>query len=291
MSLRNLFMPCVCSLVLVWALSACPAYAQQDNSSSQSQNGNEVDGTVVSSSRVTFVVRSDDDQFHLFTIDRNTHKPRVLAVGTRVHVISDKGNQPDARHATDVTVLDQAQGGSTSSSSTASTPNASAHQAAPVPPEVQNVENQIQYEARRWRLGARVGVGLDPELVMFGIHSQMGPIFGHNVFFRPNADFAWGEITDMVSLNLEAVYRIPTTLRGGVWAPYVGGGPSLNFIHQSFQTQTGGGRNISFGNFNYQTGLNILMGVQNRRGTFFEVKTGLYSEPAPVLRLIVGKNF
>ena len=125
---------------------------------------------------------------------------------------------------------------------------------------------------------------------MFGVHSQMGPIFSRNVYFRPNADFSWGEITDMVALNLEAVYRFPRARRGP-WSPYIGGGPALNFIHQSFKTQASEQRDISFGNFDYETGFNILMGFENRHGTFFEVKTSLYSQPAPVLRLILGKNF
>jgi hypothetical protein len=172
-----------------------------------------------------------------------------------------------------------------------STANSTARKAAPLPPKVQNVANEIQHEARRWRLGVRAGVGLDPELMMFGVHSQMGPIFSRNVFFRPSADFEWGEITDMVALNLEGVYRMPTTMRRGRWAPYVGGGPALNFIHQSFQAKAGQGRNISFGNFDYETGFNLLMGFENRHGTFFEVKTSLYSQPAPVFRLIVGKTF
>jgi hypothetical protein len=200
-----------------------------------------------------------------------------------VRIVSDQGDQEGARRATDVTLLEQAQG--------TGAPNSSARNAAPVPPSVRNVENEIRHEARRWRLGVRAGVGLDPELVLFGLHSQMGPIFSRNVFFRPNADFEWGEVTDMVALNLEAVYRFPNTTHRGVWAPYVGAGPSLNFIHQSFQTQAGQGRNISFGNFDYETGFNILMGFQNRHGTFFEVKTSLYSQPAPVLRLILGRHF
>jgi hypothetical protein len=283
MLLRNLFMPRLCSLLVVCALLSWPAYSQQDDSSSQAQGETTVEGTVAASSHTTFVVKSDDNQFHLFTFDRNTNKPQTLPVGTRVRVASDQGDQAGARHATAVTLAQQAQG--------AGTANSSARQAAPIPPSVRNVENQIQHDARRWRLGVRGGVGLDPELVMFGIHSQMGPIFSRNVFFRPNADFAWGEITDMVALNLEAVYRIPTTTRGGLWAPYLGAGPSLNFIHQSFQTQAGQSRNISFGNFDYETGFNILMGLQNRHGAFFEVKTSLYSKPAPVLRLILGYNF
>lgn len=75
--------------------------------------------------------------------------------------------------------------------------------------------------------------------------------------------------------------------RRGDWTPFVGAGPALNFIHQSYDK----GRDISFGNFDYETGFNVLAGVQNRRGTFVELKTSLYSQPAPVLRLIVGYTF
>jgi hypothetical protein len=283
MYLRNLFTLRVCSLLVASALLSWPVYSQQDNSSSQTQDEKSVEGTVISSSRVTFVVKSDDDKFHLYSFDRNTNKPRALAVGTRVRVDSDEGEQAGARHATEVTVTQQAQGGVSA--------NSSARSAAPLPPTIRTAESQIRRDARRWRLGARAGVGLDPELVLFGIHSQMGPIFNRNFFFRPNADFEWGEITDMVALNFEGVYRMRTAVRGGAWAPYFGGGPSMNFIHQSFQTQLGEARKISFGDFKYQTGLNVLMGVQNHSGMFFEIKTSLYSKPAPILRLMVGRNF
>jgi hypothetical protein len=286
MSTRKLFT--LCSLLIVGTLFPSSAYSQQDNSSSQDQDKTTVDGTVVASSRSNFVVKSGDDQFHVFTFDRDTNKPRTLAVGSRVRVDSDQADDTGARHATNVTVTDQAQGsGTPGSSGTAGSPN---RNAATIPPQVRNVERDIQHEARRWRLGARAGIGLDPELIMFGVHSQMGPIFSRNIYFRPNADFSWGEITDMVALNLEAVYRFPRARRGP-WSPYIGGGPALNFIHQSFKTQASEQRDISFGNFDYETGFNILMGFENRHGTFFEVKTSLYSQPAPVLRLVVGKNF
>lgn len=205
----------VCLMFIFCALVSWPAFSQQSDASNQAQDEATVEGTVISSSRLTLVVRSDDDQFHLFTWDRNTTKPRSVPAGARVRVGSDQGEQAGARHATKVTVLEQAQGTGTATSSS--------RDAAPVPPPVQNVENQIKRDARRWRLGARAGVGLDPELVLFGVHSQVGPVFSRNVFFRPNADFEWGEITDMVALNLKAVYRMRTTMRGGEWAPYFGG--------------------------------------------------------------------
>ena len=94
-------------------------------------------------------------------------------------------------------------------------------------------------------------------------------------------------MTDLIALNLEAAYRLPLSARQGRWSAYVGGGPSLNFIHQNFEQ----GRDIDFGNFDYETGLNVLTGVQFRRGTFFEVKTSLWSRPAPTMRLIFGYTF
>jgi hypothetical protein len=300
MFFRNIILPRLGAGLVACALFSGSAYSQQGNSPTRTQNEVvTVEGTVVSSSLLTLVVKSDDNQFHLFTWDSATVKPRTLPAGARVRVGSEEGDEEGARHATNIALLEPAQNGSAynssagssaSSSSVASSANASARDAAPVPSAVKNVDNQIQRDAKRWRLGVRAGVGLDPELVMFGVHSQIGPVFSRNVFFRPNADFEWGEVTDMVALNLEAVYRIPNARRT-TWAPYLGAGPSLNFIHQSFRTQNGQSRNISFDNFNYETGFNLLAGFQNRHGTFFEVKTSLYSQPAPVVRLIVGRNF
>lgn len=249
-------------------------------------NQDTVEGTVVSSGRDTLVVRTDDNRHQLYVFDRYTTRPRNLAAGTRVSVSSTSTDEAGVRMATTVTVVGEG-AATTASASTSSSQTGPAGKQAPPPPEVQDLERDIRRQVRRWRLGVRGGVGLDPELILFGVHSQMGPIFNPNLSFRPNAEFAWGEVTDMISLNLEAVYRLPVTARHGRWSAYVGGGPSLNFIHQNFQ----GGRDIDFGNFDYETGLNILSGLQFRKGTFFEVKTSLYSRPAPVMRLIFGYTF
>ena len=83
---------------------------------------------------------------------------------------------------------------------------------------------------------------------MFGVQSQIGPIFHPRVQFRPNAEFAFGEVTDLVALNLEGVYRFSSDYRKGNWIPYIGAGPAMIFIHQNFQR----GRQIDFGNFDYE---------------------------------------
>jgi len=103
-------------------------------------------------------------------------------------------------------------------------------QAAPVPQKVRDVESDIKREGRRWRMGVRAGAAFDPELFMFGIQSQMGPIFHPRVLFRPNAEFAFGEVTDLIALNFEAVYRLSAASRRGNWTPYVGAGPAMIFI-------------------------------------------------------------
>ena len=268
-------LPGICFLLIACVLSPISATSQQ-NTSSQHQSET-VEGMVVSSTRQTLVVRDDDNQFHLFVFNRDTSRPRSVPIGSRVRVESAPGEEAGTRVASTISVLEAP----TQQAGKAPT------EAKPIPPKVRDLEHEIKREARNWRLGVRAGAGFDPELLLFGVHSQMGPVFHPSVFFRPNAEFAFGEVTDLVALNLEGVYRWPMSIGRGNWAPYVGAGPNLTFIHQSFS----GGRDIEFGNFDFDVGFNILAGVQYRRGTFAELKTSLYSRPAPVLRLIFGYNF
>jgi len=267
-----------CCLLVALSLTAIPALCQENSTSTQSQNESTIEGTVASSSRQTFVVRTQDNQFYLFTFNRYTDKPQSLPVGTRVRVDSRPGVETGSRLATRVTTLEAAPTGGQRAAGT---------EAAPIPESVRNVEQEIKSEARRWRLGVRAGAAFDPELFMFGVHSQMGPIFRSRVFFRPSAEFDFGEVTDLIALNLEGVYRFPRSAARGDWSPYVGAGPALTFIHQSYSA----GRDINFGNFDFDAGFNILLGMQSRRGTFVEAKTSLWAHPAPVFRLIVGYNF
>jgi hypothetical protein len=254
-----------------------PLVSQENTTSAQTSDRSTIEGTVASSTRQTFVVRTPDNQFQLFTFNRYTDKPQTLPVGTRIRVESRPSGDAGARLAIRVTTLEVAP---------KEQQRAAGTEAAPVPESVRNVESEIKRDTKRWRLGVQAGGAFDPELFMFGVHSQMGPIFSPRVFFRPSAEFAFGEVTDLIALNFEAVYRFRTAERRD-WSPYFGAGPSMTFIHQNFQA----GRNIDFGNFDYETGFNVLAGLQSRRGTFVEAKTSLWSRPAPVLRLIVGYNF
>lgn len=272
--MRTRVLSVTCCIILVSTFIVLPAKAQQDTSPSQVGNEKTVEGAVVSATRDTLVVRTDENQFELFTYERGAVRAKSLALGSRVRVTAGPPDENGTRAARDVTVL------------TTATADKGA-QAAPLPQNVRDLEKEIRRESRRWRLGVHAGAAFDPELFAFGIQSQIGPIFHPRVLFRPNAEFAYGEVTDMVAVNLEAIYRFSAASRRGNWTPYLGAGPALNFIHQNFES----GRNIDFGNFDYETGLNILAGMQSRRGTFVELKTSLYSGPAPKLRLIFGYNF
>lgn len=157
-------------------------------------------------------------------------------------------------------------------------------QAAPPPPQMQQTASEIKYQARHWHLGGRIGVGFSPELFMFGVQSQIGPIFTKRLLLRPNADFSFGELTDMFALNLEGAYQLRTSVYRR-WTPYFGMGPSLNFIHQGTSAS-----DVSFSDFTYKTGFNVFVGAQKGK-TFVEMKTALWSGPAPVLRLVLGYNF
>ena len=275
--MRNVLLSTIYFLLPFFAIMAVTSPCQEAKTTSSQATNDVVEGIVVSSSRETMVVRTPDDQFQLFIFDQGTEKPPNLLPGTHVRVASKPTDESGVRLATTVTPLEEAP-----AAQAAPAPK----QAAP-PASVSKAETEIERNVRRFRIGFHAGAALDPELFLFGVQSQIGPIFNHNVSFHPNAEFAFGEVTDLIAVNLEVVYRLPITARQGRWSAYAGAGPALNFIQQSFN----GGRNISFSNFDYETGFNILTGFQSRRGTYVELKTSLWSHPAPTLRFIVGYTF
>jgi hypothetical protein len=244
----------------------------------RAQNDSVFTGTVVSSSRNTVTVRGMNGQYQLFTFDRNVRKPATLPVGSQVRVTSAASDEAGVRVAREITVL---QGGAAG----APTPPDN------VPSEVRQIERDIERQVRRYQIGVRAGVALDPELIVIGVQSQIGPFFNPDVYFRPNVEFAWGEVTALFGLNPELIYRLPLSSAQGRWSAYVGGGPGFNFVHQNFQVNSGSGQRVDFSDFHYSVGLNLLAGLRYRSGMFTEIKTSLYSKPAPTLRLIIGYNF
>jgi hypothetical protein len=282
------------SAVCVSAFATAIVQAQQDppgtpsTKSAQTQgNDRVVEGTVVSTTPTTLVVRTDDNQYHLFTYGAGTVPKETVKPGARVRV---NGSAPDNNGAQVVERVDvilpgtDAANSGTGAQSGRPPSSRTAAQAAPPPAPVSHAEHQIESEARRWHIGGRIGAGFSPEIFMFGVQSQIGPFFSPHLLFRPSAEFGFGELTDMFSLNAEAAYRFSTTFHGQ-WTPYFGMGPTFNFINQSASSA-----NVSFSNFNYKTGFNVFVGGQKNK-TFVEMKTALWSGQAPVLRLFIGYNF
>ena len=265
------------------ALLVVTVHAQQDSPDAPSANsahktqGNDpsVEGTVVSTTRHTLVIQTGDNKFHLFTFDAGTILNQAVKPGAHVRVQGTAPDDDGTEVAENVAVIQPGGDGATSGAE---------GQTAHPPPQVTHVSNEIESDARRFHAGGRIGVGFSPELFLFGVQSQIGPIFNERALFRPNVEFGFGELTDMFAINFEGAYRLRTAFRGR-WTPYIGMGPSLNFINRSAS-----GGNVSFSNFNYKTGFNVFVGGQ-RRKTFVEMKTSLWSGQAPVLRLLLGYNF
>ncbi len=257
-------------LFLSLMLSVSPALAQISNA---------VNGTVVNSSRNSITVRTADNQFIVFSFARGVRKPTSVPVGSQVRVIANFTEEQGVRQATDIMIVP---GGN------AGTPTA--ENAPTVPAEVSRVERDIERSARHYQIGVSVGVGLDPELILIGATGQFGPIFSPDLYFRPGVEFGWGEVTTLVAVNPEVVYRLPLTARTGQWTTYVGGGPGFNFTHQGFKT-TNSGSTVSFSHLHGDATLNILGGIQRRNGLFTELNASVYAQTAPVLSLVVGFHF
>jgi hypothetical protein len=257
----------MCGFMFIAAM--CPLAKAQDETTT---------GTVASASRNTLTVRTSSGRYELFVIERTTRKPPTLNVGSPVRVISAAGDEPGVRVASDIALTD-------------APPSSAATGELAVPREVRTIERNIERESKRFQLGVRAGVALDPELVLIGAQMQVGPFFNSDLFFRPNVEFAYGEVTALFALNPEMIYRLPISSRRGRWSSYIGGGPGFNFVHQNFSAATGTGQRVDFSDFHSAVGLNILGGIRFRSGVFTELKTSVYSRPSPTLRLIVGYNF
>lgn len=260
-----------------------PVFAQATPIGAQ-QREETASGTVVSSSPNTMVVRTGTGEYVLFVFDRDAIKPRTIPVGSRVQVVSTPGEE-GVRMASSVAV----EGATTPAPAQRQAP---AQQQAPgeaIPPSVRRIEREVERQVRKYQVGVRTGVAFDPELILVGVHARLGPVFTREVSFRPNAEFAFGELTSLVALNLEAVYRLPLTARQGRWSAYIGAGPGFNFSHENLERTQDGGSRIDIGDFDFEAGLNILTGIQFRSGLFLELKGTAYARPH--MRIILGFNF
>jgi hypothetical protein len=247
-------------------------------------------GTVVSVTRSTLLIRTADGMYHVYVLDSSTTRPATIPQRATVSVESTPASAADQAPAAVVVRVTAPPPPPTKPGE----PGAPTTQAAdePVPVAVRQLEDSIKQSAKRYHIGMRGGFALDPELVMLGAQAQFGPFF-NGVAFQPSLEFGFGEITTLIALNLDAMYRLPGASPTSRWSTFVGGGPGFNFSKRSFSTE---GEDVeeeedrfSFSDLTADTGFNLFIGVQSRGGLFIELRATAYSSPH--MRLTFGYNF
>jgi hypothetical protein len=111
--------------------------------------------------------------------------------------------------------------------------------------------------------GIRGGISVDPDQFYFGGHLETSPLIDR-LYFRPNVEVGIGDDLMLIGANMEFVYKF-TTRRA--WNIYVGAGPALNIIMPDE------------GESDTDAGFNVLVGVEQSRGLFFEFKIGAIDSP------------
>jgi hypothetical protein len=162
-----------------------------------------------------------------------------------------------------------------------------------VPAPAQNAEDAVERAVRRFRIGVEGGVGLDPELIMFGAHGAFAPVFSRSIEFRPGVEFGIGELTTLFGINLDVLYMMPGATSRTRWSPYIGAGPNFSLSHRGFSTdqqdEVDDRNRFDFGDTDFEGGFNFIAGARSRGGTFFELKATAYG--VANVRLLGGFNF
>jgi hypothetical protein len=159
-----------------------------------------------------------------------------------------------------------------------------------VPADVRQAEDAVERTVRRLRIGIEGGVGLDPELIMFGAHGAFGPLFTRNIAFRPGVEFGVGEDTTTFGVNLDVLYTLPGGPRAAGWTPYIGAGPNFALSHRGIDADELDDRNrFDFSDTDFEGGVNFIAGASRGNGMFLEMKATAYG--VSNVRLLVGFNF
>jgi hypothetical protein len=151
--------------------------------------------------------------------------------------------------------------------------------------------DSLKQSIGRARFGVRAGGSLDPELLNVGLQAQLGPIF-KGTWFRPTAEYAFGEVTHIFSINADVAYYLPFTGVGtnqrNRWNTYIGGGPAFTILQRDFEgfpeqpseTKT---------DWDTEFGLNFMFGVIQSSGMFVELRASAYK--TPTVGLFIGYVF
>ena len=121
-------------------------------------------------------------------------------------------------------------------------------------------------------IGPHAGISIHPEQFYFGAHAETPPL-ADRLRFRPSIDLGVGDHVTTASLNVEFAYHFRSAQP---WNVFAGGGPALNIIKTSGET-------------NAEPGLTVLLGLAHEDGLFVEIKAGALDSAR--LRVGVGYQF
>jgi hypothetical protein len=111
--------------------------------------------------------------------------------------------------------------------------------------------------------GVRGGISVDPDQFYFGGHLETSPLI-NRLYFRPNVEVGVGDDLVLIAANMEFVYKFTANRP---WNVYAGAGPALNiYMVDDADSET-------------DAGFNIMVGVEQSRGLFFEFKIGAIDSP------------
>lgn len=112
--------------------------------------------------------------------------------------------------------------------------------------------------------GVRAGLSIDPDQFYVGGHIETDPLV-ERLVFRPNVEVGFGDDVTLAAFNFEFVWKFAP--RRSPWGFYAGGGPAINLYQRDGPDD------------DTEAGFNILAGLENRRGLFFEFKLGVADSP------------
>jgi len=237
-----------------------------------------IEGTVVSVRRGSFTLRTATGRYRVFEISRLTVPAQPLRPGMRVAVVADESGDSELPVALAIAILPDV-----------AAPSARPATGDPTPREIRALETQVERQLRRYNAGVVAGVSVQPELIVVGGHATFERVFRRAVSVRPSLQLGFGELTTLLSLDLDVLYAFPGSTGRTRWAPYVGAGPTVAFSHRSLEGEDDDGNRFDFGDFDADNGFNFIVGMRNRNGAFFEMKAT--ASGVSDVRLLAGITF
>ena len=241
-------------------------------------------GTVNSVGRGSIVLRTDEGRFVVFAVNPALVGIPPVEPGARVRVTTASDDSDPAQTVLAIEQLPPRQGLAVQAN-------------APVPDDVQRLTSQIERQARRFRAGVIAGAVLDPEMISLDVFGTLTPWPRPRLAIRPSMELAFGEITTLLGWNVDVLYSLPGVRPLARWAPYVGAGPNFSFSHrgvdeEEFLSDSPGdddGGRFDFSQWDWNNGLNFIVGARNPNGTFFELKATAYGTAD--IRMLAGFEF